>query len=440
VLAFTLGVSVLTGVVFGLAPAWRASRVNLQDALKEGGRGESGGASSGRLRGALVVGELALSLVLLIGAGLLVKSLWLLSGVEPGFEPSHLLTVRVELPEARYKEVAQQTVFRERVLEELNSLPGTRAAMVSELPLGGESLMHNFVIEGRPALAPGDEPELYARNVGGDYFNTMRIPLREGRAFNAQDTADSPPVGVVNEAFAREYFPGQSPVGARIRWARQSGPPQWVTIVGVAGDVKHFGLDKPEAAAIYMPFTQAASWERWMFLVVRSDADPAALAGAVKARVWSADSQIPVTKVLTMEEVAAASVAGRRFQMALLGLFAAVALALACVGLYGVIAYSVARRTREIGVRMALGARAGDILGLVVRQGLVLASAGLAAGVAGALALTRLLAGLVYGVSTTDPATYAALSLLLLLVALLACLIPARRATKVNPMTALRYE
>jgi putative ABC transport system permease protein len=269
----------------------------------------------------------------------------------------------------------------------------------------------------------------------------MRIPLREGRGLTPQDREGSPLVGVVNGAFAREYFPGRSPVGARLRWARAPGPPQWITVVGVCGDVKHFGLDVPEQPAVYTPYAQSLQpWKRWMFLVVRGGSDPAELAGAVKAKVWGVDPQIPLTKVLTMEEVAAASVAGRRFQMALLGLFAGVALALAGVGLYGVIAYTVARRTHEIGVRMALGAQRRDILGLVVRQGLRLAAVGLAAGLAGALALTRLLAGLVYGVSTTDPATYAALSLFLLLVALLACLVPARRATKVDPMAALRYE
>ncbi|HYY99651.1 MAG TPA: FtsX-like permease family protein, partial [Pyrinomonadaceae bacterium] len=441
VVLFTVGITLLTSVVFGLAPAVQASKADVTDALKEGGRGRAGGASGGRLRAALVASELALALVLLIGAGLLVKGFWLLRSVEPGFEPRRLLTMRVELPEARYKEIPPQTEFRRRVLEELDSLPGTEAAMVSELPLGGSSLTHNFAIEGRP-LAVGDEPELYSRSVGGDYFRVMHIPLRAGRDLTPQDREGAPLVGVVNESFAREYFPNASPVGARVRWVRMEGAPQWITVVGVVGDVKHFGLDQPEASAIYTPYAQSQqAWKRWMFLVVRSDAvDPAALVGAVKARVWSVDSQIPLTKVLTMEEVAATSVAGRRFQTALLGVFALVALALAAVGIYGLISYSVGQRTHEIGVRMALGAGRRDILGLVVRQGLALACAGLAAGLAGSFALTRLLAGIVYGVSPTDPATYAALSLFLLLVALLACYLPARRATKVDPMEALRYE
>ena len=441
VLAFTLGVSFVTGLVFGLAPAWSGSRVDLQEALKEGGRGSSGASSGGRLRGALVATELALALVLLIGAGLLVKGFWLLRTVETGFEPRHLLTMRIELPEARYKEIPTQTEFRRRVLEELNSLPGAQAAMVSELPLSGSALTHNFAIEGRQ-VEVGDEPELYTRSVGGDYFRVMRIPLREGRTLTPQDVEGAPLVGVVNESFAREYFENASPVGARVRWTYVKDKPQWITIVGVVGDVKHFGLDQPEASALYTPYAQTQqAWKRWMFLTVRSDAaDTSALAGMVKSRVWSVDPNIPLTKVLTMEEVAAASVAGRRFQMQLLGVFALVALALAAVGIYGLISYTVGRRTHEIGVRMALGARRRDIFGLVVRQGLLLASAGLVAGLAFAFALTRVLSNIVYGVSPTDPATYAALSLFLLLVALLACLVPARRATKVDPMEALRYE
>jgi putative ABC transport system permease protein len=438
VLLFTLGVSVLTGLVFGLAPALRASRVNLHDALKEGGRGEAG-ASGARLRGALVVSELALALVLLIGAGLLIKSFWRLRSDAPGLDTENVLTMRVELPESRYKEIPKQTQFRRALLERLNSMPGVEAAMVSELPLSGEELTHNMTFEGRP-VEPGDEPEVPARSVAGDYFRLMKIPLLRGRDLTPQDREDAPTVGVVNESFVRQYFPDSNPVGARVRWARDE-PPRWMTIVGVVGDVKQMGLGQPEEPAFYYSYMQSdAPFKRWMYLTIRSQADPAALARQVKEQVWAVDSMLPITKVRPLTEVAASSIAGQRFNMTLLVVFASVALLLAGVGIYGLISYSVERRTREIGVRMALGAQRRDILGLVVRQGIVLASLGLALGLAGAFAATRLLAGLVYGVSTTDPTTYAALSVFLLLVALLACLVPARRATKVDPMVALRYE
>jgi putative ABC transport system permease protein len=441
VLFFTLAVSVLTGLVFGLVPALNASRLDVNEALKEGGRSATAGRARHRFSNVLVVSEIALALVLLVGAGLLIKGFWRLRSVEPGFAADNLLTMRVELPEARYKEIPRQTQFRERALEAVNALPGVEAAMVSEIPLSGDSLFHNFLIEGRPPISPGEEPELYTRTIAGDYFRTMRIPLLKGRDFTKEDREGSPLVGVINEAMARQYFPEQDPVGARVRWARQEGEPKWITIVGVVGDVKHFGLDQAEEAALYTPYAQLFQpWKRWMSIVVRSNGDPATITSMVKAQIWTIDKQIPVTKVRTMTEVMAASVASKRFMMTLLAVFAAIALTLATVGIYGLMSYSITERTHEFGIRMALGAQARDVLRMVLGQGLRLIAVGIALGLAGAFALTRVMHSLLFGVSTADPATFVVVSLLLTVVALLACFIPARRATKVDPMVALRYE
>jgi putative ABC transport system permease protein len=439
VLAFTFGLSILTGVVFGLVPALSASHLNVNEALKEGGRSATGSATSHLLRSLLVISEIALALVLLIGAGLLIKGLWLLRSVDPGFKTENILTMRVELPESRYKEIPKQTAFRQNLMDGLNSLTGVAAGMISELPLSGDQLTHNFVIEGRAPLAVGEEPELMTRSVGGDYFRAMSIPLLQGRDFSAQDRSDTPMVGLVNESFAREYFPGESPIGARISWAR--GQRQWMTIIGIVGDVKHFGLNQPEAPAFYSSYAQLnQSWKRWMYLAVRSDMDMATLTAEVKKQIWAIDKLIPVTKVQTMREVMAASIAEQQFNMTLMGIFAGVALVLAAVGIYGVASYSVTQRTREIGIRMALGAKGSDVLRLILRQGAMLAAIGVAIGLVAAFALTRLMSSLLYGVSATDPLTFTVISLVLIGVALVACFVPARRATKVDPMVALRYE
>jgi putative ABC transport system permease protein len=439
VLAFTFGISILTGIVFGLAPAISASHLNVNESLKEGTRGSTGGTASYFLRSLLVISEIALALVLLIGAGLLIKGLWLLRSVDPGFKTENILTMRIELPESRYKEIPKQTTFRQNLLDGLNSLTGVEAGMISELPLSGDQLTHNFVIEGRPPVAVGEEPELMTRSVGGDYFRALSIPLLQGRDFGAQDRSDTPMVGLVNESFVREYFPDESPIGARISWAR--GPRTWMTIIGVVGDVKHFGLNQPEAPAFYSSYAQLnQSWKRWMYMAVRSDMDMATLTAEVKKQIWAIDKLIPVTKVQTMREVMAASIAGQQFNMTLMGIFAGVALVLAAVGIYGVASYSVTQRTREIGIRMALGAQGSDVLRLILRQGAMLAAIGVAIGVVAAFALTRFMSSLLYGVSATDPLTFAVISLVLAGVALVACFVPARRATKVDPMVALRYE
>ena len=440
VLLFTLGVSLLTGLIFGLLPAWTASRGGVGEALKEGGRSSTAGGARQRLRSAFVVGELAVALVLLVGAGLLIKTFWKLRSVEPGFDPNHMLTMRVELPETRYENVPEQTRFRKQVLAGMNSLPGVKAAMVSEVPLSGDSLDHDFVIVGRPPIAPGDEPSLESRSVLGDYFNVMRIPLRQGRDFAAQDFDDnSPLVGLANDSLVHQYFQNEDPIGKQIRWARdpENHP---ITIVGVVGDVKHFGLDLPEQPALYTPYTQINSWKRWMSFAVRTEGDSGPMAQAIKKEIWKVDSQLPVTRVETMDEVAASSFAARRFNMSLLSLFAALALLLAAIGIYGVMSYAVTQRTQEIGIRMALGASTLDVLSLIIRNGLLLVVIGVVLGLGGALALTRLMATLLFGVTPTDALTMAVVSLVLVGVALLACFIPARRASKVDPLVALRYE
>ena len=440
VLGFTFGISLLTGLIFGLLPAWTASRGGINEALKEGGRSATAGGARQRLRSTFVVVELAVALILLVGAGLLIKTVWKLHSVGPGFNPDHLLTMRVELPEARYKEVDKQTRFRMDALDVVNSLPGTQAAMISELPLSGDSLNHDFLIEGRPPIAPGDEPSLETRSVIGGYFHTMQIPLLSGRDFGPQDFVDKAPlVGIANEAMVRQYFQNEDPLGKRIRWARDPEV-HWMTIIGVVGDVKHFGLDLPEQPGFYSPYTQAAPWKRWMSLVARTQSDPAAMAQAVKQQIWKVDSQLPVTKVETMSEVATESFAARRFNMLLLAIFAGLALALAAVGIYGVMSYAVTQRTQEIGIRMALGARAIDVLKLIVSNGMTLILIGVVIGLAGAFGLTRVLATLLFGVTPTDIFTFAVVSAVLIFVALLACYLPARRATKVDPLAALRYE
>src|SRR6185436_16507933 len=344
--------------------------------------------------------------------------------------------MRVELPETRYQEVDSQTRFRRQALASIDSLPGVQSAMVSELPLSGDSLNHDFVIEGRPPITPGDEPSLETRSVLGNYFQVMKIPMHSGRECQAQDFDERAPlVGIANDEMVRQYFPNESPLGKRIRWARNPTV-QWIEIVGVVGNVKHFGLDLPEEPALYSPYTQINPWKRWMTFAVRTQSDPAAMEQAVKAQIWKVDSQLPITKVQTMSEVTAASFAARRFNMLLLSLFAGLALLLAAVGVYGVMSYAVTQRTHEIGIRMALGAQMGNVMRLVMKSGLTIAMVGVALGLAGAFALTRLMRTLLFAVEPTDTATFAGVAVCLLVIALAACYLPARRATKVDPLQA----
>jgi putative ABC transport system permease protein len=378
----------------------------------------------------------ALTLVLLVGAGLLLKSFSRLLAVDPGLDPRHVLTLDVALPAAKYAEPQRITAFYEQLLQETAALPGVQAAgAVSVLPLAGDDNSNFVQIEGRAPLPPGQALRAGRRNVSADYFRALGIPLKLGRGFTAADTNGSQPVLVINESMARSFFPGEEPVGKRVRTGDKS---PWVEIVGVVGDVRHRGLDVDTRPEMFFPHLQTPS--RQMTLVVRAAGDPAALAGPLRERVRAIDRDQPVGNVKTMEEWVSESVASRRFTAALLGVFAAAAAGLAALGLYGVVSYSVAQRTHEIGLRVALGARPRDVLRLVIGQGMTLTLAGTAVGVAAALALTRLMASLLFGVGATDAGVFVAVPLLLAAVAFLACYIPARRATKVDPMVALRYE
>ena len=439
VLAFTGAVSVLAGIAFGLAPALQVSSPDLNETLKAGGRSGDGGGRGGRLRSVLIVSEMALALVLLAGAGLLVKSVARLRAVDAGFDAANLLTLNLPLPSSRYRDGAAQAAFFERLTRQVESLPGVEAAgFTSVLPLSG-----NF--DGR-ALAVEDSPvprgqevsvDLYVATPG--YLRAMRIPLVGGRAFDEHDAADGEPVALVSETTARRLWPGRTPLGRRVRFpGTEKSPQPWRTVVGVVRDVKQYGPDRDDVMQMYLPEAQYPA--SFMTLVVRSKADAGALLGAVRREVSAADKELAVFGVATMEQLLADSVALRRFSMLLLGVFAAVAVALAAVGIYGVISYSVGQRTREIGIRIALGARPRDVLGLVVGRGLGLAAAGIALGVAGGLAVTHVISSLLFGVGARDPLTFASVAALLSLVALLACLVPARRAAKVDPMVALRYE
>ncbi|MDE3135004.1 MAG: ABC transporter permease [Acidobacteriota bacterium] len=441
VLFFVLAISILTGVVFGLLPAWAAAHANVAEALKDAGRSTTTGHSGGRLRQLLVVWEIALSLILLVGAGLLLRGFSQLRTVNPGFDPHNVLTMQIQLPASRYAAIPKQTAYRRAVLARLNSLPGVNAAMASDLPLGGNWLTHNFVIEGRPPVPVGDEPEVGAECVMGDYFHVMRIPVLEGRALGPEDREGHPLAAVVNQAFVKAYFPYESPIGARIRWARSPGPPKWMTIVGAVGDVKQISLKRPALPTVFTPFAQSdEAWRRWMGLALRVPSATASLVQSVKQAIWSQDNQIPVNDTQTMDELLSVSLAEQRFNLFLLSAFAVLALALTAVGIYGVVAYTVRQRRQEIGIRMALGASRGAVVRMVLGQGARLAAAGTAVGVVGAYGLTRLMASLRYGVKPTDAVTFAGATAVLIFIALAACYVPARRATRVDPMIALRYE
>jgi putative ABC transport system permease protein len=436
VLFFTFGLSLLSGLIFGLAPAWQVSKPNLNEALKEGGR--HSGSGSHRLRSSLVVFEVAMSLVLLVGAGLLFRSFLGLLKTDPGFNPDNVLTMNLVLPGAKYREDPQRAAFYADLVQRVKTRPGVESvAAVNHLPLGGSNSSNSYLVEGEPEPQPGNENDGRYRVCTPDYFHTMGIRLTKGRAFTDQDKAGAPPVVIVNEALAHKHWPGQDPIGRRIRFYGPLEKAPWMQIVGVIENVKH-ELDLEVTPEYYLPYAQ----DPWngMVLVARTTMEPASLAGSIRQEVWSIDKDQPVFDVRTMQEVRSMSVALYSFSSVMLAIFAGVALLLAAVGIYGVMAFVVTQRTQEIGIRMALGARASDVLKLVVTNGMRLAVIGVVIGSAAAWGLTRFLAKLLVGVQATDLLTFSLVSLFLLATAFLACYLPARRATKVDPLKALRYE
>ncbi|MGI8655947.1 MAG: ABC transporter permease [Pyrinomonadaceae bacterium] len=442
VFGFTMLLSLVTGVVFGLVPALQASKTNLNEALKEGGR--SSGAQSGRgrnrTRSLLVVTEVALSLVLLVGAGLMMRSFVKLINVDPGFNARGALTFGVALPRLKYPKDEERVNFQKRFLERLETLPGlTNAAAINNLPLGFDNSDTGFWRDGEPTPAPGQTPLAYIQVGSLNYFKTMEIPLLEGRNFDTRDTAEATPVLIISRALAQKHFKNEDPLGKRLRLGSGDKPYE---IVGVVGDVRHEAFSEKvteQELAVYQPYAQNP-WREMTFIVRAKNGDPAALTAAVRSELQAIDKDQPLYNVRTIDQVFSESMAPQRLSSFMFAAFALVALLLAAVGIYAVIAYSVAQRTHEIGIRMALGAQRGDIFRLVIGHGMKLILIGIGAGLVAAFAVTRLMASILYGVSATDVWTFAGISALLAGVALVACYVPAQRATKVDPMIALRHD
>jgi putative ABC transport system permease protein len=439
VLGFTLLATLATGALFGIAPALASAKADVGEALKKAGRGSSGGVRRALLRNALVVSELALAVMLLSGAALLVKSFFELQRVDLGFRPDHVLTADVMLSAKTYPKPADRAAFYEQLLARVSTQPGVvSAGAVSNLPFNGNISNYSFVVEGRPAPPPGEIPVAGYQTVSPAYFQTMGIPLLRGRAFTASDRERSTRVAIIDQTLASRYFPNEDPVGQRLKLGSANSPEPPALIVGVVGKVLSTSAEEKAAPTMYFPYLQEPTAPST--IVVRTAADPPGMLAGLKRAVRELNPNLPLANVSTMEEMVADSSAYRRLTMYVFAGFAALALVLAAVGLYGVISYSVAQRGHEIGIRMALGAGRRDVLRLVVGQGLALTATGTAAGLAGACALTRFLANMLFGVKPRDPLTFAAVALILALVATAAAYIPARRATRVDPLTALRYE
>jgi predicted permease len=440
VLVFTVLVAVLTGIAFGLVPAIQGSHFNLNDTLKESGRDSSGGGKGNRIRGLLVIGEVAVSFVLLIGAGLLINSFLHLRNLDPGFRSDHLLTMKVNLSEVKYPDREKRAAFFDEVMRRVLALPGVQSAAVAgNLPLtyNGDSM--SISVEGVPDPPPDQQPDVIYRAIGPGYFATMGIPIVRGRDFTDQDNGDSKDVVIISEKTAQQFWPGQDPIGKRLKPGLSTSSSPWREVIGIVKDVRQNDFVASPKRQMYFTYRQLKSIPA-NALVVRTNIDPMSLAIPVRNAIWSVDKDQTVADIDTMDHIVAQAVARQRFSMLLLGLFAALALLLASIGIYGVMSYSVAQRTREIGIRIALGARRADVLQMTVKQALKLVAAGMIIGLIAAFLLTRVLASLLFGISATDPITFIGISVVLLAVALLASYVPALRATKVDPIIALRAQ
>jgi putative ABC transport system permease protein len=441
-LLFALAVSVVTGVVFGLVPALQSARVDLNESLKQSG-GRSGAGAGSRLRSGMIVFEVALSLVLLVGAVLLIQTLFQLFNQYSVLAPEKVLTARTVLPLTKYEDTQKRNAFYQRVLERLESTPGVvSAGYTTSVPLSWKGGTSGFFPEGTTNPVPGVSYDANHRQVSANYLQTMGIPLRQGRYFDAHDNEQAMPVAIINETMAREYWPNGDAVGRRFKLGDPDDDVPWLTVAGIVGDVRQMGIDVPVKAEMYLPYQQVKNFD-WYIprdLAIRTNGDPASLTGAVREAVSAADPDQPISNIATMEEVLGHEAAQRRLGMMLLSAFAVLALLLASLGIYGVLAYFVAQHRNEIGVRLALGATPARILLLVLRKGMALTLLGVGIGLAASFALMRLMSSLLFGVKAVDPLTFAGVPLLLAFVAFLACWLPARRAAKVDPMVALRYE
>ncbi|MDT5293950.1 MAG: putative transport system permease protein [Acidobacteriota bacterium] len=439
VLFFTLVVSLVTSLVFGLAPALQASKSDLHETLKEGGRSNAAGRKQNRLRSLLVISEVALALVLLIASGLMLKSFVRLQSVDPGFDPSNLITLELQLPTNSYGEKHQQLAFQQQLVERVGAIPGVRrAAAVDNLPFSGNEINNSFTVEGRPVTNVNERPRLFQRSVSPGYFLTMGIPFRAGRPFAAGDDADAAPVAIINETAAHLLWPNEDALGKRMKKGKPDSKNPWVTVVGIVGGVSHTALGVSAQPEVYFPFPQSPS--QTVTLVARTATDPKNFAAPVRREVGALDRGLPVSSIKFMDEILSGSVAQPRLYTLLIAIFAGLALLLAAIGIYGVMSYAVTQRTQEIGIRMALGAQPRDVLKLIVKQGMFLSLTAIVVGLVISFALMRVLSSLLYGVSTTDPLTFVGVPLLLAAVTALACYVPARKATKVDPLVAMRYE